>query len=70
MNTNISSIQTIIEALKQQDYITGLIQWKKNTVVIGHKQRLPRINQLQYTMEKTGVFLVQEKIPMACTIGY
>ena len=36
MNTNISSMQTIIEALKQQDYITGVNPVEENTVIIGY----------------------------------
>lgn len=36
MNTNISSIQTIVNALQQQDYITGVNPVTEGSVVIGY----------------------------------
>ena len=36
MNTNITSLQTIVSVLQSNDYITGIIEIKKNGEVIGY----------------------------------
>ena len=36
MNTNIESLQTIVEALQSNDYITSIVEIKKDGVVIGY----------------------------------
>ena len=36
MNTNISSLQTIVSVLQSNDYITGIVEIKKNGEVIGY----------------------------------
>ena len=36
MNTNITSLQTIVSVLQSNDYITGIVEIKKNGEVIGH----------------------------------
>ena len=36
MNTNITSLQTIVDVLQSNDYITGIVEVKKNGEVIGY----------------------------------
>ena len=36
MNTNIESLQTIVEALQSNDYITSIVEIKKDGIVIGY----------------------------------
>ena len=36
MNTNITSLQTIVDVLQSNDYITGIVEIKKNGEVIGY----------------------------------
>ena len=36
MNTNISSMQTILNVVQQQDHITGITPVEENTVIIGY----------------------------------
>ena len=36
MNTNISSLQTIVDALQENDYVTGVVDVKENGMVIGY----------------------------------
>ena len=36
MNTNIESLQTIVSALQSNDYITSIVEIKKDGIVIGY----------------------------------
>ena len=36
MNTNITSLQTIVDVLQSNDYITGIVEIKRDGVVIGY----------------------------------
>ncbi|MBO5674643.1 MAG: hypothetical protein J6S09_10210, partial [Paludibacteraceae bacterium] len=36
MNTNITSLQTIVSVLQSNDFITGIVEIKKNGEVIGY----------------------------------
>ena len=61
MNTNISSIQTIIEALKQQDYITGVNPVEENTVVIGYTITFAKNKPITIYNGEKGSFLGTKK---------
>ena len=61
MNTNISSIQTIIEALKQQDYITGVNPVEENTVVIGYTITFAKNKPITIYNGENGSFLGARK---------
>lgn len=61
MNTNISSIQTIIEALKQQDYITEVNPVEENTVVIGYTITFAKNKPITIYNGEKGSFLGTKK---------
>ena len=61
MNTNISSMQTIIEALKQQDYITGVNPVEENTVIIGYTITFAKNKPITIYNGENGSFLGAKK---------
>ena len=52
MNTNITSLQTIVDVLQSNDYITGIVEVKKNGEIIGYnKGKNDYICSYSYTLK-------------------
>ena len=53
MNTNITSLQTIVDVLQANDYITGVVEIKKDGEVIVTPLPLANTIQLPFITDKT-----------------
>lgn len=54
MNTNISSLQALVNALQDNDYITGVTPITKDGETIGYTISLPKVHPSPSIMERTA----------------
>ena len=61
MNTNISSMQTILNVVQQQDHITGITPVEENTVIIGYTITFAKNKPITIYNGKNGSSLSAKK---------